>query len=46
MSKVKKKGRKRSRVPQSQAAAHPKHEEEYQTDKTKQAQIEQRYEKH
>ena len=33
-------------VPQSQAAAHPRHEEEEETDKTKQAQIEQTYEKH
>ena len=32
--------------PQSQAAAHPRHEEEEETDKTKQAQIEQAYEKH
>ena len=31
--------------PQSQAAAHPRHEEEEKTDKTKQAQIEQTYEK-
>ena len=33
-------------VPQSQTAAHPQHEEEEETDKTKQAQIEQTYEKH
>ena len=33
-------------VPQSQAAALPKQEEEEKTDKTKQAQIEQTYEKH
>ena len=33
-------------VPQSQAAANPRHEEEEETDKTKQAQIEQTYEKH
>ena len=33
-------------VPQSQAAAHPRHEEEEETDQTKQAQIEQKYEKH
>ena len=33
-------------VPQLQAAAHPRHEEEEETDKTKQAQIEQTYEKH
>ena len=32
--------------PQSQAAAHPRHEGEEETDKTKQAQIEQAYEKH
>ena len=33
-------------VPQSQVAAHPRHEEEEETDKTKQAQMEQTYEKH
>ena len=33
-------------MPQSQAAAHPRHKEEEETDKTKQAQIEQTYEKH
>ena len=33
-------------VPQSQAAALPWHQEEERTDKTKQAQIEQTYEKH
>ena len=33
-------------VPQAQAAALPRHEEEEETDKTKQAQIEQTYEKH
>ena len=33
-------------VPQSQAAALPRHQEEEETDKTKQAQIEQKYEKH
>ena len=33
-------------MPQSQAAAHPRHKEEEETDKTKQAQIEQMYEKH
>ena len=42
---VKKKVREKSRVPQSQAAAHPSHEEEEETDKTKQAQIKQTYEK-
>ena len=33
-------------VPQSQTAALPRHQEEEKTDKTKQAQIEQTYEKH
>ena len=33
-------------MPQSHAAAHLRHEEEGETDKTKQAQIEQTYEKH
>ena len=33
-------------VPQSKTAALPKHQEEKETDKTKQAQIEQTYEKH
>ena len=33
-------------VPQSQTAALPWHQEEEETDKTKQAQIEQTYEKH
>ena len=33
-------------VPQSQAAAFPRHQEEEETDKTKQAQIEETYEKH
>ena len=33
-------------VPQSQAAALPRHQEEEETDKTKQAPIEQTYEKH
>ena len=33
-------------LPQSQAAALPRHQEEEETDKTKQAQIEQTYEKH
>ena len=32
-------------VPQSKAAAHPRHEEEKETDKTKQAQTEQTYER-
>ena len=38
--------RKVQRVPQSQAAALPRHQREEETDKTKQAQIEQTYEKH
>ena len=43
----KKKGmRKVQGVPQSEAIALPRHEEEEETDQTKQAQIEQRYEKH
>ena len=33
-------------VPQSQTAAFPRHQEEGKTDKTKQAQIKQTYEKH
>ena len=33
-------------MPQSQAAALPRYQEEEETDKTKQAQIEQTYEKH
>ena len=33
-------------VPQSQTAGLPRHQEEEETDKTKQAQIEQTYEKH
>ena len=33
-------------MPQSQAAAYPRHEEEEEKDKTKQAEIEQTYEKH
>ena len=33
-------------VQQSQTAARPRHQEEEETDKTKQAQIEQTYEKH
>ena len=45
--KLKQKGtRKVQGVPQSQAAAFPRHEEEEETDKTKQAQIEQTHEKH
>ena len=42
----KKSKRKVQGVPQSQAAALPIHQEEKETDKTKQAQIEQTYEKH
>ena len=38
--------RKVQRVPQSQTAALPKHQEEEETDKSKQAQIKQTYEKH
>ena len=38
--------RKVQRVPQSQTAALPRHQEEEETDKTKQAHIEQTYEKH
>ena len=33
-------------VPLSQAAVHPRHEEEEETDKIKQTQIEQTYKKH
>ena len=44
--KVKKSKQKVQEVPQSQAAALPKYLEEEETDKTKQAQIEQMYEKH
>ena len=43
---IKKGKRKVQGVPQSQAAAHPRHEEEEETDTTKQAQIEHTYEKH
>ena len=42
----KKSKRKVQGVPQSQAAAHPGHQEEEETDKSKQAQIEQTHEKH
>ena len=46
-SDLKKKGKRKVQgVPQSQAAAHPRHEEEEETDKTKREQIEQTYEKH
>ena len=43
---VKKGKRKVQRVPQWQAAALHRHQEEEETDNTKQAQIEQTYEKH
>ena len=42
----KKSKRKVQGVPQSQTAALPRHQEEEETDKSKQAQIEQTYEKH
>ena len=46
-STLEKKGmRKVQGMPQSQTAALPKYQEEEKTDKTKQAQIEQTYEKH
>ena len=42
-----KKGKKKVQgVPQSQTAALPRHQEEEETDKSKEAQIEQTYEKH
>ena len=44
---LKKKGKRKVQgVPQSQTAALPRHQEEEETDKTKQAQIEQTYKKH
>ena len=43
---VKKGNRKFQGVPQSQTAALPRHQEEEETDKSKEAQIEQTYEKH
>ena len=48
MRAIKKKNgqRKVQGLPQSQTAALPRHQEEEETDKTKQAQIEQTYEKH
>ena len=46
LCKRKKGKRKVQGVPQSQTAALPKHQEEEETDKSKQAQIEQTYEKH
>ena len=43
----KKKGKRKVQgVPQSQTAALPRHQEEEETDKTKQAQLEQTYVKH
>ena len=46
-SRLSKKGmRKVQGVPQSQTAALPRHQEEEEIDKSKQAQIEQTYEKH
>ena len=44
--KCKKDKRKVQGMPQSQVAALPRHQEEVETDKTKQAQIEQTYGKH
>ena len=45
--KKKKKGKRKVQgVPQSKTAAIPRHQEEEETDRTKQAQIEQTYEKH
>ena len=45
--KKKKKGKRKVRgMPESQTAALPRHQKEEETDKTKQAQIEQTYEKH
>ena len=46
LKRYKKDRRKVQGVPQSQAAADPRHQEEEDTDKTKQAQIEQTHEKH
>ena len=43
---IRKGNRKVQGVPQSQAAVHPKHEEEEETNQIKQAQIEQMHEKH
>ena len=44
---ITKKGKRKVQgVPQSQTAAHPRPQEEEETDKSKQAQIEQTYEKH
>ena len=41
-----KKKKKVQGVPQAQAVAYPRHKKKEETDKIKQAQIEQRYEKH
>ena len=47
VSHLEKKGKRKVQdVPQSQTAALPRHREEDETDKTKQAEIEQTYEKH
>ena len=47
MKKYEKKGKRKVQgVPQSQTAALPRPQEEEETDKSKQAQIEQTYEKH
>ena len=44
---LKKQGKRKVQgVPQSQTAALPRHQEEEETDKSKEAQIEQTYEKH
>ena len=44
---IKKEGKRKGQgMPQSQTAALPRHQEEEETDKSKQAQIEQTYEKH
>ena len=44
---IEKKGKRKVQgVPQSQTAALPRHQEEEETDKSKQAQIEQTYENH
>ena len=46
IKELKKGKRKVQGVPRLQAAAFPRHQEEEETDKTKQAQIKQTYEKH
>ena len=46
-TQLRKKGKRKIQgMPQSQAAAHPRYEEEEETDKTEQAQIDQTHEKH